>query len=323
MFDRLLGVASAATVVVGTVAGASAPHAATAFRFADPQITESSGLVVARGLAVTTNDSGDSGRVFVVDTRTGETVGVTSWATDPTDVEALAPAGPGEVWVGDIGDNSRRRDDIEVLRVPVGRGDRRATPTAYRLTYPDRAHDAETLLADPRSGRLLIVTKDVFGGTVYAAPRRLRTDRTNRLRPVGPGYSFATDGAFFPDGRHYVVRGYAGATVYTFPGGVAVGSFRLPAQEQGEGIAVGPDGRLWLSSEGVGSDVLRMAVPPRVERAMRPPSAPSASPTDAPPHPSSPAPSDGAPWGWWAGGAAAVVFVAALTRLLLRRGEAS
>ena len=55
--------------------GALAPPAQVAFTFRDPAIVESSGLVVADGLVVTTNDSGDTGRVFAVDPATGETVG--------------------------------------------------------------------------------------------------------------------------------------------------------------------------------------------------------------------------------------------------------
>ena len=99
---------------------------------------------------VTTNDSGDSGRVFAVDPATGDTVGTTSWSPAPEDVEALAPAGPGHVWVGDIGDNRRARDSVQVLRVPVGRAATRpwsrrptssSTPTARRTprrSWPTR-----------------------------------------------------------------------------------------------------------------------------------------------------------------------------------------
>src|ERR687893_207498 len=46
---------------------------AVAFVFQDPAIVESSGLAVVDGRVVTTNDSGDTGRVFTVDPRSGET----------------------------------------------------------------------------------------------------------------------------------------------------------------------------------------------------------------------------------------------------------
>ena len=230
------------------------------FSFQDKQITESSGLVaLGGGLFATINDSGDSARVFTVDDH-GRTVGVTTWPGDAHDVEALAPAGGGEVWVGDIGDNRASRDSVQVTQVPVGRGDRRSEGPVYDLVYPDGSHDAETLLAAP-DGRLYIVTKGVLGGTVYAAPEQLRPDHVNRLTRVARGIlPVATDGAFLPDGRHVLVRGYASAAVYDFPGFTRVAGVRLPDQPQGEGLAVAGDGTIYLSSEGVLSDVLRLPV---------------------------------------------------------------
>jgi hypothetical protein len=249
-------------VVPFLLGAAAAPsgHEHVEFSFRDKRITESSGLVaLGTGLFVTTNDSGDSGRVFTVDDH-GRTVGVTDWSDDAHDVEALAPAGGGEVWVGDIGDNRASRDSVQVTEVPAGRGDRRSDEPVFDLTYPDGAHDAETLLAAP-GGRLYIVTKGVLGGAVYAAPPVLSADHTNRLVRVADGIlPMATDGTFLPDGRHVLIRGYAGAVVYSFPDFDRVAPVPLPNQPQGEGIAVAPDGTLYLSSEGVYSDVLRLPV---------------------------------------------------------------
>jgi len=280
-------VALAVPFVMGTAAGAN-PQGQVVCRFLDPDIVESSGLVVAGGLLVTTNDSGDSGRVFTVDPATGETVGVTNWSHDPTDVEALAPSGDDEVWVGDTGDNPASRRTIEVTRVPVSRGDRTVDEETYDLTYPGGPVDAETLLADPTTGRLYVATKEVFGGTLYAAPAHLSPDGDNVLRPLGRVTGIATDGAFFPDGKHLVLRTYTDAVVYTFPSLKQVGSFRLPTQQQGEGIAIAPDGSFYLSSEGMRSPVRRVVLPASIRQAMEgtaapsPPTTPSASPTDTP-----------------------------------------
>ena len=135
MVERVL----AGLVVVPFLLGAAvapADEAQVVFSFRDHEIVESSGLAVVDGLVVTTNDSGDSGRVFAVDPATGKTVGVTEWADDPTDVEALAPDGHGGVWVGDIGDNT------ESPRRGPGRpgARRRGEPTSTRpvhdLVYP-------------------------------------------------------------------------------------------------------------------------------------------------------------------------------------------
>ena len=335
MRGSVLGLAVVAPFVVGLAVTPGAPHGTQVLRMDDPAIIEASDLVVDGGLFVTTNDSGDTGRVFVVD-RQGRTVGVTHWSDAPTDVEALAPAGPGAVWVGDLGDNLAERSDVTITRVPVGRGDRTVQPTSYRLSYPGGARDAETLVRDPRTRRLYVASKDVFGGALYAVPRHLSADRVNPLTRVGRVLPMATDGAFFPDGRHLVVRGYGSATVYAWPSLQPVASFDLPAQPQGEGIAVAPDGSVYLSSEGPRSAVLRVALPPAVRRAMAPASpSPSATPSGTPSATPSATPSDSATpgeptasesspaatdvWPWVLGGLVGLGAVVVLVRSLRPR----
>lgn len=230
------------------------------FAFTDPEITESSGLVARDGLVVTMNDSGDRNRVFTVDPATGGTVGVTRWQGDATDIEALAPAGDHEVWVGDIGDNLGSRDHVEVARVPFGRGDREVHAPTYRLVYPDGPHDAETLLADPATGRLYVVAKE-FIGRLYAAPEHLDPDGPNRLTLVDEVLGIATDGSFTPDGAHLVLRNYGQAAVYTWPGLERVAQVDLPQQPQGEGLAISESGEVLVGSEGAGAQVLRVDLP--------------------------------------------------------------
>ena len=256
-----VGVVVALPFLLGAAAGDHDAGSRAVFRFADPEVVESSGLAVAGGLVVTTNDSGDSGRVFAVDPRTGATVGVTTWTTDPVDVEALARAGPGHVWVADTGDNRHVRDSVEVLRVPVGRGDVAATPESYELVYPDGPHDAEALVSHPVTGRLYVITKGVFAGTAYAAPARLDPDEPNRLEEVGDAPGIVTDATFLPGGGGVVMRTYSRAYLAAFPTWQGVSSWDLPSQDQGEGVAV--SGRdLLLSTEGARSRVLSVPLPP-------------------------------------------------------------
>ena len=311
----LVGIAVSVPFVLGFTTGGG--HHDVAFRFQDRDIIESSGLVVDGDLAYTTNDSGDSGRIFAVDTRTGETVGVTRWSDSPTDVEALAPAGPGEVWVADIGDNDGDRDHVEVARVPVGRGERTVDAETYALTFPGGPVDAETLLSDPKTGRLYIVSKEVFSGTVYAAPRTLSPGSDNLLTPIGSAAGIATDGAFFPDGRHLIVRSYAGAEVYAWPGLRRVDPLDLPDQEQGEGLAVDADGSLWLSSEGVQAPVLHVDLPAAVRQAMAGASPSSTPGINDPSRPVDPASHDA--WPWLAGLLLFLVAAAVLVRSLRPR----
>lgn len=284
------GAAVAAPFAIGLAAGAAPDDGRVLLTFLDPEIVESSGLVAAGDRVWTVNDSGDVGRVFTVDTTTGETVGTTYWADGPRDVEALAPAGPGRVWVGDIGDNAGERDSIQVTSVPVGDGDRTVDEETIDLVYPDGARDAEALLVHPTTGRLHVVTKGVFAGEVYAAPPETADDAPNELGLVGQVVGLVTDGAFFPDGRHVVLRTYSRATVYTFPDLESLGSWDLPTQPQGEGIAVTPEGDLLVSTEGQRSEVLSVQVPRRIEQAMAEPT-PAATPSAS--TSTSPAPEDG------------------------------
>jgi hypothetical protein len=286
---------------------------------------EASGLVVQDGMFLTTNDSGDTGRVFAVD-RSGHTVGVTHWSDDPTDTEALAPGGHGFVWVGDVGDNEARRSSIEMARVPTGRGDRTVHPTTYRLAYPDGATDAETLLRDPTSGRLYVASKNVFGGVLYAVPERLDASGINRLTALGRVLPVATDGSFFPDGKHLIVRNYGSAVVYAWPSLQPIGSIALPKQRQGEGIAVADDGRVYVSSEGAHAPVLEVTLPPKILAAVRPqvsagPVDPSSSDSGTPgssrptdPAAAEPVSRDAGPW--LVGGLLGVVALVVLLRAL-------
>jgi hypothetical protein len=322
MLDRVVGAVSVIPFVLGSMAAPAGAPSSVDLTFQDPAIVESSGLVVRDGLFLTTNDSGDGGRVFVVD-RSGETVGSTSWSDEPRDVEALAPGEPGFVWVGDIGDNSHARDSIEVLRVPYGREFQEVEPASYTLVYPDGPRDAESLLAEPRTGRLFVISKDIFGGTLYAAPRELSETEPNRLKAVADSVGFATDASFFPDGEHYIVRDYLSATVFTFPGHEEVGSFRLPKQRQGEGIAVDENDGVHVSTEGQFTDVRSVEMPASILAPPTPtPTATSSSEPVARSGSGTISESDG-PWLWLLLGGVLAGFVAVGGWLLLRRGSAS
>jgi hypothetical protein len=290
------------------------------FSFVDPSITESSGLVDLGQSMVTANDSGNAPVLYTVDSRTGRTVGRTTYADHTEDVEALAPGrGPsaGSVWVGDIGDNDEQRNSVRAYRVVPGPGSRRVRAPSYELVYPDGAHDAESLVVGP-AGRLFVITKGLLGGTVYAAPRVLSTAHPNRLTAVARVGIWATDAALFPDGKHVLVRGYGTAAIYTFPGFVPVATLDLPHQRQGEGVSIGDSGRIRLSSEGRNSPVLEVALADRVVAAMA-----GATPSATAPAPATPAAAphatDRAAHGWLlvvavGAGAAGLVILLLLVR---------
>jgi hypothetical protein len=257
--------ALAAAAVTIAAATAQDPPAAvqTVFSFQDPAITESSGLLRVGDRMLTENDSGDGPYVYVVDPRSGRTVGRTTYSSSPvTDVEAMAAGPHGSIWMGDIGDNGADRDRVSVYRLrDLHDGDRTVEAQRYDLRYPDGPTNAETLLVDPRDGRLFVVSKSLFGGRVYEAPKALSPDHVNVLRPVGRAGGLVTDGSFLPDGRHVVLRTYDSASVYDSATWQARASMRLPHQRQGEGITVTDGGRrVLVSSEGPHSPVLSVAL---------------------------------------------------------------
>lgn len=233
------------------------------FSFAGDEVIESSGLVDRGSTVFTNNDSGDDAIVYGIDPCTGRTGSRTTYAEAVTDVEAIAPGADGTIWAADIGDNKMNRDGVSVYRVHPQDGDHPGV--RFALAYPDGSHNAETLLVQPRTQRVLVVSKSPFGGTVYAAPRDLRSGGvTNRLSSFAQVDGLVTDGAFLPDGRRVVLRTYGTASVYTFPGFDLIGTVRLPTQPQGEGISVSSTGRVLVSSEGVHADVLRLSLPDRL-----------------------------------------------------------
>jgi hypothetical protein len=210
---------------------------------------------------------------------------------------------------------------VRVTLVPVGRGPRSGALASYELAYPrHRAYDAETLLAEPGTGRLFVVTKGALGGRIYAAPTRLSADRPNLLRPVAYAPGLVTDGAFVPDGDRVVLRDYGRFVELSYPGWQTLTDGQLPVQQQGEGIAVTDDGRFLVSSEGLHQPVYAVADP----LASPPPSA-SPSASASPPVsrtgqelPEEP-PADRDPRGFLVGAGVAVVALLVLWRALRPR----
>jgi len=266
----LAACAAGLVLVAPSGTAAAGDRAAVAFTIRDPRITESSGLAASQvhpGVLYTHNDSGDAARVFAVgpDGRVLATLRLAG--VQARDWEAIAAGrderGQPALFVGDVGDNRGTWPSVAVYRISEPAALRNATVPArrYRLRYPDGPRNAEALLVDPRSNRLYVASKDPVGGGLYEAPVTLRSDQVNLLRRVASVPSWITDGAFSPDGRTFVLRGYLDAYVYT-ASGTRLDSFSLPAQEQGESVTYTRDGRdLLVGSEGADSPVWRVRLP--------------------------------------------------------------
>jgi hypothetical protein len=245
----------------------------------------------------TANDSGDSARIFAVDTGTGRTVGVHRFAAPVRDVEALAMTPDGHVLVGDIGDNAASRSSVRVYRFEEpALGQTTGQASSWELRYPDGPHDAVSLAVDPATGRVLVVTKGQSGG-VYALPVHPASTGVNRLTRLGAAPAVATDAVFLADRSALAVRTYLALFLLDPRDFHPVASAPLPVQPQGETIALAPDRHgLLAGSEGRHALVREVPVPP-LAATTSPPATTSSRPPSAAPRATAPAtpvrPADG------------------------------
>lgn len=266
----MASMASGATPSAKAVEPVPAPEPVCAIQ--DDRLAELSGLAADDEQWYAVNDGGTSVRVFVLD-RDCTVRRVIESPTDPYDIEDMALAADGTLWLGDTGDNSKRRDTVALHAVrPDGRS------VFYRLTYPDGQHDAEALLLDA-SGTPYILTKDVLGDTgIYrpaaplARPGPTPMERVGSLSieatdtaggPVGSmGSVLVTGAAATRDRTVFAVRTYTDVYLYPAPDGDVPRALSrppiripLPGERQGEALAFEPDGTLLSASEGLGEPI--------------------------------------------------------------------
>lgn len=243
----------------------------------EAQIDETSGMAVSRknaGVLWIHNDSGDLARLYAISTQ-GKLIGVYRLAgIAPQDWEDMA-AGPGPtpgehyLYVGDIGDNSETRSSVQIQRVPEPTVAPTSPPTAVvdlsgvdtiQLTYPDGAHNAETLMVDPASADIYVVTKNSAGSSrVYRAPAPHAAGSTVMPQLVAtlqlgsaalPGDALATGGDITPAGDEVLIRTYTGAFLWHWPAGATLAQalqstacpLSLSLEPQGETVGFAADG---------------------------------------------------------------------------------
>ena len=91
---------------------------------------------------------------------------------------------------------------------------------AIRLTYPDGPRDAETLLVDPLTRDIFILSKrELFSKVYRAAWPQSTTQQTEMERVATLPWGFAVAGDVSPDGRRVIVRGMFNASLWVRPAG--------------------------------------------------------------------------------------------------------
>jgi len=186
------------------------------------QIDEASGLAFSwtfPNIIYTHNDSGGEPIVYMMDTLGQDKGKIFLEGVRNRDWEDIA-IGPGKdpnqsyIYVGEIGDNNAKYDEIRVFRFPEPKSWQKeisVKPETIRLKYPDGARDAETLMVDPLSGDLFILSKRDSSNTLFTVPAEKLWDKTveKTLEKVMKlPITMSVAGDISKDGRQIIIKNY-------------------------------------------------------------------------------------------------------------------
>ena len=229
-------------------------------------VGEASGVAVSRrtpGILWSHNDSGRASLLAFDNAGNAKgRVELTGVSIDDWEDLAAGPCPEGScLYIADIGDNNRVRRGITIYRVPEPRPEDQTTKPAeaWMMTYPDGPHDAEALFA-ASGGQLFLVSKeDARTTALYRVPAPSGS-RIGKLQQVAQlPLQRVTGAATSPDGSWVALR--TNTELLFYPAADLIAGKNVqprrfdlkPLKErQGEGVAFGPDGVIYLVGEGGG-----------------------------------------------------------------------
>jgi hypothetical protein len=257
------------------------------------EISESSGVIASRcnqNVLWTHNDSGDDAFIYALDT-TGKKLGTWKIAGAKNhDWEDIATFknqnGECFLYLGDTGNNNSKRDSFTIYKVkePIvsaATDSSKKNPLttdqseAIKFSYPDSAHDAETLMVHPVTGDIYVLTKYLGSAAgVYKLAANYNPNDTNTLTKVGtvavPAIpnGLLTGGDISPDGRHVIICDYFNGYELTLPADAKNFdeiwkqkplTVELGDRNQGEAVGYAADGKsIFATSEKKNSPVIQV-----------------------------------------------------------------
>ena len=253
------------------------------------EINEASGLVASQvnpDAFWTLNDSGGPACVYALASNGHLRHKLCLEGADNYDWEAIAtaPCQPNQddemcLFIGDIGDNRYERSYIKVYKIsePILTEDLEGKETFSRdwevvkYTYPDHAHNAESMLIDASIRQLVIPTKSDPQAKVFISPLDIDNGAIHAMEDTGIRLDLrlATDASTSADGQVIVIRMYQGAFLWPRNNGRRASSIvdKLRTQEclvsvgmqrQGESVALNPSGTSYYThSEYVNEKIYR------------------------------------------------------------------
>jgi hypothetical protein len=231
----------------------------------NPEIDEISGMVTSQldsGMVWVHNDSGDESRIFLLrkDGQYMKTIQISGASNRDWEDIAYGP-GPDDnlnyIYIAEIGDNSAKYDVKTIYRFPepsmsLNNDSNRVQAESISFVYPNNVRmDAETLLLDPWTKDIFIVTKREFPVKVYRLPYPQSTTDTIIAELYGMlPFTSATAGDISSDGRDILIKNYQDIYFWSRDEGETLANAFLKkplrlnyAQEpQGEAIAFSLDG---------------------------------------------------------------------------------
>jgi hypothetical protein len=260
-------------------------------RIESGEITESSGIAPSRcqpDVLWTHNDSGDDAFIYAINPK-GERKG--TWKIpnarniDWEDIAAFKDKnGACFLYIGEIGNNELKRSEFVVYRVrepqvsdenkSSSKKDPLATEDAeaIRFSYPDGTHNAETLMVQPQTGDIYVLTKQVSQPAgVYKLAANSQNERSEKIAeitvPAIPN-GLLTGGDISPDGRRVVVCDYFSAYELILPNSASNFDeiwkqtplvIELGKREIGEAVGFSADGNsIFATSEKKNSPVIEV-----------------------------------------------------------------
>lgn len=231
------------------------------------EVDEASGLAVGRinkNMIWTHNDSGDESRIFLM-TDSAKHVGEFYLeGVELRDAEDMA-IGPGPdeslsyIYLGDIGDNWGNTAVKQIYRFPEPSIQGLKIPFTETISdfdvihyrYPDGMRDAETLMIDPKTKDLYIVSKREINVNLYRMSYPYQANDTITLEKLGNlPLTIIVGGDISADGTEVLLKSYNEVFYYKLKTGEGIESILnkqpelLPyaVEPQGEAIAWTPDG---------------------------------------------------------------------------------
>ncbi|GGM77420.1 hypothetical protein GCM10010967_06280 [Dyadobacter beijingensis] len=230
-------------------------------------IDEASGLAASAtlgGYLWTIQDSGQPNSLYLI-SRDGKSIKEYNVpGSNNHDWEEVA-VGPGPdnglsyAYIADIGNNNQPVTATNVIyRVPEITGaDGAFSQNALQkitFSYPDGPRDAESIIVDPQTKDIFVLSKEMQNTNIYRLAYPQSTSDVSVAEKVGtvPGVALATASSISKDGSEIVVRTYLGVYYWKRNSGESVGqtltksatkTLTVALEPQGEAICFENDGK--------------------------------------------------------------------------------